>query len=94
MYRDTNNTVETEIRTLNEINMQTFKSELSKVNLEHECVGDDVNEVYEHFIGKFNTLYDKCCPKSTKRVHNQKREIKSPWITYNLLKCISRKNRI
>ena len=94
VYRDTNNTVETEIRKLNEINMQTFKSELSKVNWEHECVGDDVNEVYGHFIGKSNTLYDKCCPKSTKRVNNQKRKIKSPWITYNLLKCIRRKNRL
>ena len=75
VYRDTNNTVETEIRKLNDINMQTFKSELSKVNWEHECAWDDVNEVYEHFIGNFNNLYDKCCPKSTKRVNNQKERL-------------------
>ena len=35
VYRDTNNTVKTEIRKLNDINMQTFKSELSKFNWEH-----------------------------------------------------------
>ena len=94
VYRKKNDQVDTEVRQLKDRNIKHFKSELRKVDWEIECSGDDVNKVYGNFITKFNYLYNKCCPTSTRKIRHQRNEIKSPWLSYGLLKCIRRKNRL
>ena len=94
LYRNETDQIETEVRQLKDQNIQYFKSELSKVNWEVECSGEDVNQSYRNFISKFDYLYDKCCPKSTKKVNQHKDKMRSPWLSYRLLKCIRRKNRL
>ena len=89
-----NEQADTEVRQLKDHNIKYFKSELSKVDWEIKCSGDDVNKVYGNFIYEFNCLYNKCCPTSTRKISNQRSEIKSPWLSYGLLKCIRRKNRL
>ena len=91
VYRMKNDQADTEVRQLKDHNIKYFKSELSKVDWEIECSGDDVNKVYGNFINKFNYLYNKCCPTSTRKINHQRNEIKSPWLSYCLLKCIRRK---
>ena len=94
LYRNETDQVETEVLQLEDQNIHYFKSELSKVNWEVKCSGKDVNHSYGNFITKFDYLFDKCCPKSTKKVNQHKDKIKSPWLSYSLLKCIRRKNRL
>ena len=89
-----NDQADTEVRQLKDHNIKHFKSELSKVDWEIECTGDDLNDVYGNFINRFNYLYNKCCLTSTRKIKHQRNEIKSPWLSYWLLKCIRRKNRL
>ena len=74
--------------------MKCFKSELGNVDWENLCSNENANKSYKCFIDKFNSLYDKCFPKSKKVLSKRANKIKSPWLSYGLLKCIRRKNRL
>ena len=94
LHRNNIDTPETEVRQFNAENMKCFKSELGKVDWENLCSEGDANKSYKCFIDKFNSLYDKCFLKSKKVLSKRVNKIKSPWLSYGLLKCIRRKNRL
>ena len=94
VYRNINDKIGIEVRNFKDDNIERLKSELMKVEWEHVCAGDDVNQIYGNFVCKLNNLYDKCCPKRVKKFNPHKKKIKSPWISYNLFKCVRRKNRL
>ena len=94
LHRNNIDKLETDVRQFNAENMKCFKSELGKVNWENLCSEGDANKSYKCFIDKFNSLYDKCFPKSKKVLSKRVNKIKSPWLSYGILKCIRRKNRL
>ena len=93
MYRKNDNT-EIEFRELSDKNIACFKKELANVDWATICNSDDVNVSYSKFVDTFNKIYDNCVPKKKKRIYSKKDKPKSPWLSYALLKCIRRKNRL
>ena len=46
-------------------------------------------------MDKFQELFEECIPKKVfKKRHGKNKTPKAPWITFALLKCIQRKNRL
>ena len=51
--------------------------------------------MYNKFMAKFQELFEECIPqKMFKKRHGKNKTPKAPWITFALLKCIQRKNRL
>ena len=88
LHRNNIDKLETEVRQFNAENMKCFKSELGKVDWENLCSEGDANKSYKCFIDKFNSLYDKCFPKSKKVLRKGVHKIKSPLLSYGLLKGV------
>ena len=80
------------VRSLNQNNVNKFKEKLSKLNQSDLYATNDVNESYSIFIGKLKNLYNEYCP--FKKVKNNAKKCKKPWITKGLLKCIRKKNNL
>ena len=75
-------------------NINVLKDKLSNVDWDSVCHNDDANVSYNMFVDKFQMLFDECVPKKKIKRHDAKRKPKVPWITYSLLKCIRRKNKL
>lgn len=91
VYRKMNDNDDIEVRQFTNENMNTFKTELRKVEWDRVCDSNDTNILYTKFISKFNEVFDKCIPQKKKRVCSNKSKPRSPWITFGLLKSIRRK---
>ena len=89
------NKPDVEIRDTSKQNIDVFKCKLSSVNWDDICGHHDANICYNNFIDKSNKLYNECIPKKVMKIYRTKnRSPKAPWITYSLLNCIRRKNRL
>ena len=75
-------------------NHKIFSPNTTGVNWNSICNSADANVSYIQFIHKFNELYDKCIPRTKKRVYTTRSKPKSPWISFALLKSINRKNKL
>ncbi|XP_072041239.1 uncharacterized protein [Amphiura filiformis] len=92
--KDTNDVV-IEIRDMSVQNIDTLKDNLRKVDWANVCENHDANTSYNKFIDKFKEVFDECIPKKVvKKSRTKNRMPRAPWITYSLLKCIRRKNKL
>ena len=95
VYDKNASSVNIEIRDMSKHNVNVLKDKLSKVDWDEVCENDNANVQYNKFMDKFQELFEECIPKKVfKKRHGKNKTPKAPWITFALLKCIQRKNRL
>lgn len=80
-------------RTINEDNLNKFKSALADENWDtvmRACSSGNANEAYEQFFGKYSQAYNAAFPVVTEG-KDRKVQFKKPWMTSGILKSC-RKN--
>ena len=92
IHKDIQENDDTEIRDMNDNNIQLFKQKLGEVNWSSVCSSDDANMSYVKFMEKFQELYDECIPKKRIKKRKSRNNPRTPWISQSLLKCIRRRN--
>ena len=76
-----------------DVNLNKFKKRLSEIKWQEVLDNNDVNDDYDKFIERFNSLCDESIPLKKCTV-NRKKDPMSPWITKGLLKNINKKNKL
>ena len=95
VYDKNASSVNIEIRDMSQHNVNVLKDKLSKVDWDEVCENDNANVQYNKFMDKFQELFEECIPKKVfKKRHGKNKTPKASWITFALLKCIQRKNRL
>ena len=76
-------------RIFNDSNLQSFFNKISNVSWNDHLLSDDVDEKYNTFLQIFKDNYEECFPLKS---FSQKRKLKNPWITNDLLKLCRKKS--
>ena len=81
---------EIKYRSMRHFNDEAFLSELDNVPWESAYIFDDVDDLWDHWAKLYNEVLDKHAPQKKKRV----RRDQLPWITPEIQREISRRNRL
>ena len=96
VYDKNASSVNIEIRDMSKHNVNVLKDKLSKVDWDEVCENDNANVQYNKFMDKFQELFEGMYSQKSvlKKRHGKNKTPKVPCITFALLKCIQRKNRL
>ena len=86
----TNDTYQT--RTINEENLENFKTKIREINWNFVSELSDANNKYSAFENKYNEIYNECFPIQT--LAKKRRKINQPWILPWLQCACERKNKL
>ena len=71
--------------------LNSLKNDLSNIAWDEVLSSNDIDNAYDKFIYSFINAYDNNCILKKKK---RKQIPRKPWITYSLLKCIVKKDKL
>ena len=78
---------------MRQVNITNFNGQLYNTVLENIIISEnDINKLTEAFLGKLNSIYERCIPLKTKTISLKR--LNSPWLTKALLKSINHKHHL